>query len=74
MGAFFKLEFSWKFGKYTGGAPLGGYGGGGFRISEILKKSIIYGWGCECGGYTVGVVGPYGGAVRWGRTVGAYES
>ena len=49
---------------------MGGYGGVDLELQKILKKRKIYGWGGDCGGYTVGVVGAYGGAVRWGRTWG----
>ena len=45
---------------------MGEYGGVVLEFHKFLKKSIKYGWGGDCGGYTVGIVGPYGGAVRGG--------
>jgi hypothetical protein len=51
---------------------VGVYGGGFFQIRNFLKKLKIYGWGGNCGGYTVGLwggtVGGYGGWVLWGGT------
>ena len=49
--------------KFKNNIRVGGYGGGYFRISKFLKKRKIYGWGGDCGGYTVGVVEEYGGGV-----------
>ena len=68
-GVVFKVEFSWKFEKYT----CGDIRWGRFWKLKFMKKRKIYAWGGYVWVNTVVDVGGYCGAVLWGGIVGRYE-